>query len=140
MTKGRVPSPLTEALSHLYPISPGLWATKKKKKRTKTDPLPLVTAFLLSDQDETLPQKKSKMKDAKSGQTDESAATSAKKSRKPYPGLGDANLPMQTTHFLFFLESIGELGNGQSQIATPRHCQANVLQPREPRGDADVPT
>lgn len=32
MTKGRVPSPLTEALSHLHPISPGFWATKKIKE------------------------------------------------------------------------------------------------------------
>lgn len=29
MTKGRVPSPLTEALSHLHPISPRFGATKK---------------------------------------------------------------------------------------------------------------
>lgn len=85
-------------------------------------------------------QKKSKKKDAKSGQADESAATPAKKSRKPYPGLGDANLPMQTTPFLFFLESTGGLGNRQSQIATPQHGQGNLLQPQEPRGDTDIST
>lgn len=84
-------------------------------------------------------QKKSKKKDAKSGQANESAATPAKKSRKPYPGLGDANLPMQTTPFLFFLESTGGLGNRRSQIATPRHRRGNVLQPQEPCGDAGVP-
>lgn len=36
--KGRVPSPLTEALSHLHPISPGFWATQKKSKGP--DPIP----------------------------------------------------------------------------------------------------
>lgn len=38
MTKGRVPSPLTEALSHLHPISPGFWATKKKIKDQTRSP------------------------------------------------------------------------------------------------------
>lgn len=85
-------------------------------------------------------KKKSKKKDAKSGQADESAATPAKKSRKPYPRLRDANLPMQTTPFLFFLESIGGLGNRQSQIATPRHPQGNLLQPQGPCRDAGGPT
>lgn len=36
--EGRAPSPLTEALSHLHPISPGFWATQKHQKDQTRSP------------------------------------------------------------------------------------------------------
>lgn len=125
--EGRVPSPLTEALSHLHPISPGFWATQKNPKGPNPIPYCYRRCFCRGVRMKLSQKKKSKKRDAKSGQADESAATPAKKSRKPYPRLGDANLPMQTTPFLFFLESIRGLRNRQSQIATPRHHQGKLL-------------
>lgn len=99
-------------------------------------PLLIATGFLPWGQDKT--RKKRKEKYAKSGQAGESPATPAKKSRKPYPRLGDANLPMQTTPCLFSLESTSGPGNVRSQIATLPPCQGNINQSCS--CSADVPT